>query len=83
MSQNTNHRSTRIRRKEWLWDEYDEIWGFDNVPENLPDYQMHIEALRDRCERGVPTLLDEFMGISTQGWREGEKAGCEEVCHRD
>eukprot|EP00972_Heterocapsa_arctica_P092058 13578181-Heterocapsa_arctica.AAC.1 len=26
MCPNMNHRSARIRRKEWLWDEYDEIW---------------------------------------------------------
>eukprot|EP00972_Heterocapsa_arctica_P006628 969970-Heterocapsa_arctica.AAC.1 len=38
MSQNTSHRSRRIRRKEWLWDEYDEIWEFDMVPEGYPDY---------------------------------------------
>eukprot|EP00972_Heterocapsa_arctica_P016939 2500384-Heterocapsa_arctica.AAC.1 len=54
MCQNMNRRSARIRRKEWFWDEYDEIWGFDTVPENFPDYHVHAEALRDRCERGVP-----------------------------
>eukprot|EP00972_Heterocapsa_arctica_P039253 5784301-Heterocapsa_arctica.AAC.1 len=54
-----NHRSARIRRKEWLWEKYDEIWGFDTVPENFPDYHVHAEALRDRCERGFHTQLDE------------------------
>eukprot|EP00972_Heterocapsa_arctica_P023629 3481357-Heterocapsa_arctica.AAC.1 len=61
MSQNTSYRSARIRRKEWLWDEYDEIWGFDNVLEGLPDYQLRVEALRDRSERGIPTLLSESV----------------------
>eukprot|EP00972_Heterocapsa_arctica_P038897 5731953-Heterocapsa_arctica.AAC.1 len=59
MCQSLNHRSSRIREKEWLWDEYDEIWGFDMVPEEHIDYYMHSEALRDRHERGIPTLLDE------------------------
>eukprot|EP00972_Heterocapsa_arctica_P016841 2486287-Heterocapsa_arctica.AAC.1 len=59
MSQNTNFRSRRLRRKEWQWDEFDEIWGFDQIPESYPDYQIRAEALRDRHERGVPTMIDE------------------------
>eukprot|EP00972_Heterocapsa_arctica_P038464 5666596-Heterocapsa_arctica.AAC.1 len=59
MSQNMGRRSARIRRKEWRWDEYDEIWGFDMIPEDHPDYQLHAEALKDRCERGIPAQLDE------------------------
>eukprot|EP00972_Heterocapsa_arctica_P104195 15355634-Heterocapsa_arctica.AAC.1 len=23
------------------WDEYDEIWGFDDVPRGFPDYGVH------------------------------------------
>eukprot|EP00972_Heterocapsa_arctica_P066939 9877897-Heterocapsa_arctica.AAC.1 len=59
MSQNTHFRSRRLRRKEWQWDEYDEIWGFDQIPENFPDYHIHAEALRARHERGVSTMIDE------------------------
>eukprot|EP00972_Heterocapsa_arctica_P030314 4463417-Heterocapsa_arctica.AAC.1 len=54
-----NHRSARIRRKEWLRDEYDEIWGFDTVPDTFSGYHVHVEELRDRCGRGVPSQLDE------------------------
>eukprot|EP00972_Heterocapsa_arctica_P061586 9083596-Heterocapsa_arctica.AAC.1 len=59
MRQRTNFRSHRMRKKEWQWDEYDEIWGFDQIPEGYQDYQRHAEALRDRYERGVPTLIEE------------------------
>eukprot|EP00972_Heterocapsa_arctica_P009681 1425995-Heterocapsa_arctica.AAC.1 len=47
----THKRSIRAhstRRKDWLWDEYDEIWGFDDVPRSFPDYQTHVDALEDR-----------------------------------
>eukprot|EP00972_Heterocapsa_arctica_P024581 3624425-Heterocapsa_arctica.AAC.2 len=54
-----NSRSHRMRKKEWKWHEYDEIWGFQDVPRDFPDYQTHADALQDRHERGVPTLLDE------------------------
>eukprot|EP00972_Heterocapsa_arctica_P001337 195855-Heterocapsa_arctica.AAC.1 len=27
--QRTNFRSHRMRKKDWLWDEYNEIWGFE------------------------------------------------------
>eukprot|EP00972_Heterocapsa_arctica_P095839 14139923-Heterocapsa_arctica.AAC.1 len=27
--QRTNFRSHRMRKKDWIWDEYDEIWGFE------------------------------------------------------
>eukprot|EP00972_Heterocapsa_arctica_P106155 15637915-Heterocapsa_arctica.AAC.1 len=58
-SQTTHFRSHRMRKKEWQWDEYDEIWGFDVIPESYPYYQRHAEALRDRYQRGVPTMIDE------------------------
>eukprot|EP00972_Heterocapsa_arctica_P093571 13803033-Heterocapsa_arctica.AAC.1 len=48
-----------MRRKEWNWDEYDEIWGFEEVPRDFPDYQTHAEALEDRKERGVPTQIED------------------------
>eukprot|EP00972_Heterocapsa_arctica_P068197 10071456-Heterocapsa_arctica.AAC.1 len=48
-----------MRKNDWIWDEYDEIWGFEKVPANCPDYQMHVDALRERQERGVPTLIEE------------------------
>eukprot|EP00972_Heterocapsa_arctica_P061048 9002922-Heterocapsa_arctica.AAC.1 len=48
-----------MRKKEWIWDEYDEIWGCEEVPTNYPDYQTHVDALKDRLERGVPTLIEE------------------------
>eukprot|EP00972_Heterocapsa_arctica_P018933 2796666-Heterocapsa_arctica.AAC.1 len=48
-----------MRKKEWIWDEYDEIWGFEEVPTNYPDYQMHVDALSDRQARGVPPLIEE------------------------
>eukprot|EP00972_Heterocapsa_arctica_P092760 13680393-Heterocapsa_arctica.AAC.1 len=50
--QRTGVRSHRMRRKEWIWDEYDKTWGFEEVPSDYPDYQMHVDALRDRQERG-------------------------------
>eukprot|EP00972_Heterocapsa_arctica_P007634 1113006-Heterocapsa_arctica.AAC.1 len=59
MCQNMGRRSARIRRKDWPWDEYDEIWGFDMIPEDYPDYHLHAEALKDRYETGIPTPLDE------------------------
>eukprot|EP00972_Heterocapsa_arctica_P100663 14842389-Heterocapsa_arctica.AAC.1 len=57
--QRTDFISHRMRKKEWNWDEYDDILGFEEVPAGYPDYQMHADALRDRHERGVPTLIDE------------------------
>eukprot|EP00972_Heterocapsa_arctica_P040622 5987382-Heterocapsa_arctica.AAC.1 len=50
--QGTNFRSHRMRKKEWIWDECDEIWVFEEVPTNFPDYQMHADALINRRERG-------------------------------
>eukprot|EP00972_Heterocapsa_arctica_P041844 6169503-Heterocapsa_arctica.AAC.1 len=47
----THRRSTRAhnaRRNYWLWDEYDEIWGFEDVPRGFPDYQVQVDALEDR-----------------------------------
>eukprot|EP00972_Heterocapsa_arctica_P060764 8962388-Heterocapsa_arctica.AAC.1 len=57
--QRTNSRSHRMRNKDWLWDEYDNIWGFEEVPSDFPDYHMHADALQDRKERGVPTLIED------------------------
>eukprot|EP00972_Heterocapsa_arctica_P113072 16435177-Heterocapsa_arctica.AAC.1 len=50
--QRANYISHRMRKKERIWDEYDEIWGFEEVTSDYPDYQMHVDALRDRHERG-------------------------------
>eukprot|EP00972_Heterocapsa_arctica_P050968 7492173-Heterocapsa_arctica.AAC.1 len=47
----TNFISHRMRKKDCLWDEYDEIWGFEEVPREHPDYQTHADALQDRKER--------------------------------
>eukprot|EP00972_Heterocapsa_arctica_P079954 11782119-Heterocapsa_arctica.AAC.1 len=33
---------------QWKWDEYDEIWGFDMVPENRPTHATDLEGLRNR-----------------------------------
>eukprot|EP00972_Heterocapsa_arctica_P110423 16256881-Heterocapsa_arctica.AAC.1 len=52
-------RSHRMQKKERIWDEYDEIWGFEEVPTTFPDYQIHTDALMDRRERGAPTLIEE------------------------
>eukprot|EP00972_Heterocapsa_arctica_P058422 8618897-Heterocapsa_arctica.AAC.1 len=43
-----NFRAHNPRRTDWLWDEYDEIWGFDDVPRGFPDYQIQVDALEDR-----------------------------------
>eukprot|EP00972_Heterocapsa_arctica_P115810 16449795-Heterocapsa_arctica.AAC.1 len=48
-----------MTRKDWIWDEYDEIWGFDEVPTHWPNYQIHADALQDRKMRGVPTQIEE------------------------
>eukprot|EP00972_Heterocapsa_arctica_P005839 861986-Heterocapsa_arctica.AAC.1 len=48
----THRRSIRAhkpRRTDWQWDEYDEIWGYDDVPRGFPDYQTQVDALEDRC----------------------------------
>eukprot|EP00972_Heterocapsa_arctica_P082847 12208643-Heterocapsa_arctica.AAC.1 len=39
--QRANFRSLRMRKKYWLWEEYDEICGFKEVPLDYPDYQIH------------------------------------------
>eukprot|EP00972_Heterocapsa_arctica_P115811 16449801-Heterocapsa_arctica.AAC.1 len=33
---------------DWDWDEYDEIWGFDDVPRGFENYEEHVKALEDR-----------------------------------
>eukprot|EP00972_Heterocapsa_arctica_P043483 6420150-Heterocapsa_arctica.AAC.1 len=48
-----------MRKKEWLWDEYDEIWGLEEVALDHPDYQTYADALQDRKERGVPTQIED------------------------
>eukprot|EP00972_Heterocapsa_arctica_P085231 12560439-Heterocapsa_arctica.AAC.1 len=59
-------------KKVWLWDEYDEIWGFDMVPEGFPDYYMHAEALRlIRCHRTFQTTRCMQTPCKT-----GKKEGC-------
>eukprot|EP00972_Heterocapsa_arctica_P057540 8488586-Heterocapsa_arctica.AAC.1 len=35
------------------------MWGFEEVPSDFPDCQMHADALQDRKERGVPTLIED------------------------
>ncbi len=67
MRQNLQRRSEILRmadyyqmgQEQWKWDEYDEIWGFEDVPTNFPDYQMHVDAFIDRRERVVPMLIEE------------------------
>eukprot|EP00972_Heterocapsa_arctica_P078815 11622984-Heterocapsa_arctica.AAC.1 len=54
-----NFRAHSTRRKDWIWDEYDEIWGFKEVPTNYLDDQTHADALEDRSVRGVPTQIEE------------------------
>eukprot|EP00972_Heterocapsa_arctica_P057571 8493308-Heterocapsa_arctica.AAC.1 len=39
------------------WDEYDEIWGFDDVPTGFEDYEEHVQAHLDRT-RGIPTQIE-------------------------
>eukprot|EP00972_Heterocapsa_arctica_P105296 15515797-Heterocapsa_arctica.AAC.1 len=55
----SSYRAHRMRRKDRMWDEYDEIWGFEEVPTDWPNYQMHADALQDRHVRGLPTLIEE------------------------
>eukprot|EP00972_Heterocapsa_arctica_P002966 437210-Heterocapsa_arctica.AAC.1 len=55
-----NFRSHRMRRKDWMRDEYDEIWGFDEVPYDQPNDQIHADALQDRKEREVPTQIEDL-----------------------
>jgi hypothetical protein len=38
--------------------EYDEMWGFDDTPTGIPDYEMHCEAHTDR-ENGIPSQIQE------------------------
>eukprot|EP00972_Heterocapsa_arctica_P047189 6961922-Heterocapsa_arctica.AAC.1 len=72
-----NYISHRMRKKEWNWHEYDEIWGFEEVPRDCSDYRIYADALEDRRERGVPTMLDErSAGFSCKdGKKERGQAG--------
>eukprot|EP00972_Heterocapsa_arctica_P019550 2885484-Heterocapsa_arctica.AAC.1 len=54
----TSHR-IHSKRKYWWWDEYDDIWGFDEVPLDWPNYQVYADALQDRHVRGIPTHIEE------------------------
>ena len=38
--------------------EYDEIWGFDEVPRGIEDYEVHVQAHLDRHIRGIPTQIE-------------------------
>ncbi len=38
--------------------EYDEMWGFDDTPTGIPDYEMHCKAHTDR-ENGIPSQIQE------------------------
>eukprot|EP00972_Heterocapsa_arctica_P024196 3566485-Heterocapsa_arctica.AAC.1 len=40
------------------WDEYDEFWGFDDVPTGFENYAEHVQAHLDRCVRGIPTPIE-------------------------
>eukprot|EP00972_Heterocapsa_arctica_P111175 16368593-Heterocapsa_arctica.AAC.1 len=66
MNKNLERRSERLweadyykmGKDQWKWDEYDEHWGFDMVPENRPTFMRDLEAYRNR-QSGVPDQLDE------------------------
>ncbi len=45
-----------IRDEDSFWDEYDEIWGFDDAPRGFEDYEVHVQARLDRV-RGIPTQI--------------------------
>jgi hypothetical protein len=71
----TDIRSTRKPRKVWNWDEYDEIWGFDNIPHDYPDRVRHAEALADRSERNIPTMLEENCWVDDFARMERRRIG--------
>eukprot|EP00972_Heterocapsa_arctica_P079955 11782120-Heterocapsa_arctica.AAC.1 len=65
MKRNLERRSERLRAADYYqmgedqskWDEYDEIWGFDMVPENRPTHVRDLEGLRNR-QSGAPDQLN-------------------------
>eukprot|EP00972_Heterocapsa_arctica_P011186 1639565-Heterocapsa_arctica.AAC.1 len=42
----------------WEWDEFDEIWGFDDVPRFIDDYGELVQAHLGRHVRGIPTGIE-------------------------
>jgi hypothetical protein len=60
-------------KEQWKWDEYDEVWGFSNVPRDHPDYVRELEAHRLR-QAGIPEQLeeDELEGFYARMRRRGE-----------
>ena len=60
----TDFRANRRPRDVWNWDEYDEIWGFDNIPRDYPDRERHMEAFIDRSQGNTPTMLEESSWAS-------------------
>eukprot|EP00972_Heterocapsa_arctica_P100414 14808215-Heterocapsa_arctica.AAC.1 len=59
--------------EDWKWDEYDEIWGFREVPESSPTYDRDLEALQLR-RAGIPEQLEEdkLEGFQARMWRRGQ-----------
>eukprot|EP00972_Heterocapsa_arctica_P018946 2797902-Heterocapsa_arctica.AAC.1 len=48
----------QMGKDQWKWNEYDEFWGFDMVPENRPTYLRDLEGYRNR-QSGAPDQLEE------------------------
>eukprot|EP00972_Heterocapsa_arctica_P101010 14887643-Heterocapsa_arctica.AAC.1 len=42
----------------WEWDGFDEIWGFDDVPRLIDDYEELVQAHLDGHVRGIPTGIE-------------------------
>ena len=65
MRTNWERRSERLRmtdyfqmgQEQWKWDEYDEIWGFDNVLQGA-NHLRDLNGLRNR-QAGIPDQLEE------------------------
>eukprot|EP00972_Heterocapsa_arctica_P011648 1707188-Heterocapsa_arctica.AAC.1 len=45
-------------KEQWKWDEYDEIWGFNHVPESRPTHLRDLNGLRNK-QAGTPDQLEE------------------------
>eukprot|EP00972_Heterocapsa_arctica_P014197 2090576-Heterocapsa_arctica.AAC.1 len=43
---------------DWEWDECDEIWGFEDVPIFVDDYEELVQTHLDRHLRGIPTGIE-------------------------
>jgi hypothetical protein len=52
----TDFRGNKEREETYNWNDYDEIWGFHNIPSDYPERAMHMKALMDRTQ-GTPTSL--------------------------